>query len=303
MATEKVPAKLVGKPITLHLHQMSAGLKNSRSSVDKTSDKYKEMCLSIRHKGLLEDIVVAEIDGKYEVVAGFRRFSACHEQSFMYEKQYYDLAAVSPITCKLVEVKSASDFILINLDENLHREDLKPFEIAASIWDLEDSFRAEKKRYSTDDIAKAISKSKGYTIGLSNCRKLTKEWKDAWKDGVIDVGRAIELSYKTDMEQIKIYHAFMEVKNSPELNDDEKTKKNKKGKEPKVMKREKIEKFWMDICQCTKNSGDIKIQGKFQPCTEEVRQICRTVIRTITGEMTYPLKDFDNDEDFDNMDD
>lgn len=303
MATEKVSSKIDGKPITLQLHQMNAGLKNSRTFVDKTSDKYKELCLSIRRNGLLEDIVVAEIEGKYEVVAGFRRFNACHEQSFVYEKQYYELTAVTPLNCKLVSVKTQSEFVLINLDENLHREDLKPYEIASSIWDLEDYSKAEKKRLSTDDIAKAISKSKGYTIGLSNCRKLTKEWKEAWKDGVIDVGRAIELSYKTDMEQIKMYHAFMEVKNSPELNEDEKTKKNKKGKEPKVMKREKIEKFWMDICQCTKNSGDIKIQGKFQPCTEEVRQICRTVIRTITGEMSYPLKDFDNDEDFENMDD
>lgn len=303
MSTEKLKAGPEGESIVIPISSIHANMKNSRSTVDKTSNEYKELALDIRKTGLLEDIVIAEIEGKYEVVAGFRRWTACQAQSFVYDKNYYELDAVSPLRCKLRKVTTQSDFILINLGENLHREDLKPYEIAKSIWDLEDSFRAERKRYTADDIAKAISRSKSYAVSLSNTRKLIKEWKEAWFSNLIPTDRAIEISYKADIEQRTMYNAFIEAKNSPDLAEDEKTKKKKQGKEPKVMKREKIEKFWMDICRCTKNEGNIKISGKYQPCTEEVRQIARTIIRTITGEMQYPLKDIGADEDFENMDD
>lgn len=277
--------------------------KNSREKIDKNSKEFKELALDIRQNGVLENLVVRENGNKYEVMAGYRRFLACHAQSFVYEGLYYELQVISQIPVQVRDVKGDVGFILINLSENIHKQDLTGFELCRTIWNLEDASKAEKKPLKTDDIAKLIHKSAGYTKNLSKCRDLIPEWKEAFKSGLIRTDEAFKYCYKMPNEQKSAYDGWMNAKTSGKDEDDDLDKKKNKNKDPRMMRRDKVEKFWIDICNCVKNEGSIKISGKWVPCTEEIRKIAKTIIRTVTGEMDYPLKDYTIEEDFSDMDD
>lgn len=122
------------------------------SLVDPKSDqprKYferealEELANSIKEQGLLQPILVREYgDGRYQIIAGERRFRACK------------LAGITDIPAIILE-KSDREVAEIALIENIQREDLNPIEEAAA-------FKALITEYSLtqEELSDKIGKSR-----------------------------------------------------------------------------------------------------------------------------------------------
>jgi ParB/RepB/Spo0J family partition protein len=90
-----------------------------------------ELAASIRQKGLLQPITVRPTpDGRYEVVAGQRRFLAC-------QKVGYD-----PVPCIIRDDLGDDDAVILSLVENVHRADMHPLDKARALKALYDRYQS-----------------------------------------------------------------------------------------------------------------------------------------------------------------
>jgi ParB family chromosome partitioning protein len=101
-----------------------------------------ELTASIREKGVLEPLLVRHVDGRYQIIAGERRYRAAQE------------AGLAELPC-IVRESSDAESMEIALVENLQRKDLSPFEEADGLKVL-----AEKYGYNHEDMAEKIGKSR-----------------------------------------------------------------------------------------------------------------------------------------------
>lgn len=97
---------------------------------------------SIREMGIIEPIIVRTRDGKFEIIAGERRFKAA------------ELAGLTEIPCIEHEVPD-NEALEITIIENIQRKDLNLFETAFSLKSLNDIYG-----YTHQDIAQKIGKSR-----------------------------------------------------------------------------------------------------------------------------------------------
>jgi len=112
----------------------------------------EELANDIRQRGILEPLLVREVDGQYEVIAGERRRRA---------------AKIAELTELPVIVKNADDreTRLIMLVENVQRRDLKPEEERDFFLVLQSEYN-----YSVSKLAELISKSTAYVSRRLNNR-------------------------------------------------------------------------------------------------------------------------------------
>lgn len=97
-----------------------------RESIDPT--RIRELADSIKAQGLLQAIVVRPLNGRYEIIAGHRRFLAC------------STLGLTHVTCNVKDL-SDEDAALAKAMENLQREDLTPIEEAKAYKRLADNFK------------------------------------------------------------------------------------------------------------------------------------------------------------------
>ena len=101
-----------------------------------------ELVASVREKGVLEPIIVRPHEGRFQIVAGERRYRAALE------------VGLDEVPC-IVKDASDEETLEIALIENLQRLDLSAFEEAEGLRSL-----AEKFGYTHADLAKHIGKSR-----------------------------------------------------------------------------------------------------------------------------------------------
>ena len=101
-----------------------------------------ELTASIREKGVLEPLLVRKFEGRFQIIAGERRYRAAQE------------AGLAELPC-VIRDSSDAETMEIALIENLQRKDLSPFEEADGLRVL-----AEKYGYTHEDMAEKIGKSR-----------------------------------------------------------------------------------------------------------------------------------------------
>ena len=101
-----------------------------------------ELTASIREKGILEPILVRPRDGRFQIIAGERRYRAAMD------------LGLDELPCIVRECDDA-EVIEIALIENLQRKDLNPFEEADGLRTL-----AEKYGYTHEVMAERLGKSR-----------------------------------------------------------------------------------------------------------------------------------------------
>ncbi len=101
-----------------------------------------ELMASIAEKGIIEPLIVRQRGGRYQIVAGERRYQAAVQVGLR------DLPVV------IREVDDA-EIIEVALIENLQRKDLSAFEEAEAMAGL-----AERCRYTHEDLARRLGKSR-----------------------------------------------------------------------------------------------------------------------------------------------
>jgi len=116
-----------------------------------------EMVASVKEKGILEPILVRSHEGKFQIIAGERRYQAAK------------LAGLLHVPCIEVDV-DAKGMLEISLIENLQRKDLSPFEEAAAIQRLCDQFR-----YTHEEIARKLGKSRTVITEALSLNRMPEE--------------------------------------------------------------------------------------------------------------------------------
>ena len=146
----------------------------------------KELMASIKQQGILEPIIVRPRHGRYEIIAGERRYIASKRLGMK----------EMPCIEKHVEDNEAMEIALI---ENLQRKDLDPFEEADGLNAL-----AEIYGYSHQDISKKIGKARSTITEIINLSKIPKDIRKLCNENNITSRTTlIEISKLKDKEHME----------------------------------------------------------------------------------------------------
>ncbi|HXF08407.1 MAG TPA: ParB/RepB/Spo0J family partition protein [Candidatus Acidoferrales bacterium] len=125
---------------------------------------------SIRAQGVLQPIVVRPSDGRYEIIAGERRWRAAQ------------LAGLREVPCLVREVPDQAA-MAIALIENIQREDLNPMEEALALARLQDEFALTHEQ-----IAATVGRSRSAVTNLLRLNELEPAVRKMLEDGRLEMG-------------------------------------------------------------------------------------------------------------------
>lgn len=189
-------------------------------------EKIKELANSIMEKGIIQPIIVREKEGKYEIVAGERRYRAAIEAKM--EK--------IPAIVKNVDDEESLELAII---ENVQRENLNPIEEGEAYKLL-----IEKYSYTQEELAKRLGKNRTTITNKIRVLKLPDDIKKMMAEGKISSGHAVAvLAIENIEEQLKFAKMLEEgnisVREAEKISKEIKEKSNKKSK--KIIDKKKIE--------------------------------------------------------------
>lgn len=138
-------------------------------------DALADLALSIKHNGLLQPVVVRQVEDKFEIIAGERRFRACR------------LNGMDQVPC-IVMAKSDLESAELALIENIQRQDLSAIEEANAYVNL-----MRTSGLTQDELAKKIGKSQASVANKIRLLQLPEEIQKGVSSGAITErhGRAL----------------------------------------------------------------------------------------------------------------
>jgi len=142
-----------------------------------------DLAASIAEHGVLQPILVSEVPGGYQLIAGERRLRAAQ------------MAGLERIPA-LVRSADESAQLAWALIENLQRSDLNPLEEAAAYRRLIDEFSLGH-----DEVASRVGKSRSAVANTLRLLDLAPEVKDALLRGAITEGHARAIAGLEDLTQ------------------------------------------------------------------------------------------------------
>ena len=218
-------------------------------------DSLAELTNSIKEQGVIQPIIVrpsASLDGKYEIIAGERRWLA---------SQNAGLHEVPTVILNVDDVKSL-EFAIV---ENVQRQDLNPIEEARGYQRLVDNFS-----YNQDKLSKFIGKSRSYIANSLRLLSLPDEVLSMVEQENLSAGHArslIGLNNSVDIAK-KIIQKKLSVRQAEVLARQFRNKKFKlvHKKDPNILDLQKTleEKTGLNISISNKksNSGTITFEYK-----------------------------------------
>jgi ParB family chromosome partitioning protein len=141
--------------------------------VDMSQESLEELADSIRAQGLVQPIVVRPVgDGRYEIVAGERRWRASR------------MAGLESVPALIKDVSDRSA-IAMALIENIQRENLNPMEEANALFRLREEFELTHQQ-----AAEAVGKSRASVTNLLRLRNLNDAVKKLVENCDLEMGHA-----------------------------------------------------------------------------------------------------------------
>ena len=170
-----MPAAPAGAPNELLLQDMVAGVYQPRTRMDEGA--LYELAESIKAQGIMQPILVRQLTegenaGKYEIIAGERRFRA---------SRLAGLESV-PVLVRDVPNEAAAAMALI---ENIQREDLNPLEEAQGLQRLIKEFGLTHEA-----AAQAVGRSRSAGSNLLRLLNLAEPVQSMLMAGDLDMGHA-----------------------------------------------------------------------------------------------------------------
>lgn len=147
-----------------------------------------ELAQSLEEKGILQPLVVRHLGGgKYELVAGERRFRAAKQIGM----------ETVPVVVKNIEDNEVLELALI---ENIQRENLNPIEEALAYRDLLSKFQ-----YTQDELAKRLGKDRSSIANALRLLKLPESIRNHLINNELSMGHARALLAVEDRDlQVQI---------------------------------------------------------------------------------------------------
>lgn len=176
----------------LDLEKVDPPVDADRDTIDP--DKVRELGESIRSQGLLQPILCRPVNGRFEVVAGHRRFLA-HR-------------LIGEIKIKALVREMTDDQVMeARAVENDQREDLNPMERARSYKRLRDKFG-----FSNREIARKMGRSAGVVDKYFHLLEIPEEFQDAVARKKLSMQVALSLNQIED-DQFKKFYFTSAVEN------------------------------------------------------------------------------------------
>lgn len=139
---------------------------------DFDEEALQALAESMKGAGVLQPLLVIEKNGRYQIVAGERRFRAAR------------LAGLDSVPC-IVRDFTPEEQMEAALIENIQREDLNPMEEAAAVRQLMDSCG-----YTQETAAKRLGKSRPAVANLLRLLNLPEPIRQAVSAGRLSAGHA-----------------------------------------------------------------------------------------------------------------
>lgn len=188
-----IPMDPVGNPqegelseesiISLDIELIEANKDQPRQKFEKNA--LQELTRSIEMYGIIQPIVVRKKIGKYQIVAGERRWRAAKEAN---------LKSI-PCIVKEIDEKEAMKLALI---ENIQRQDLNPIEEAYAFQGLMEEYDLIQ-----EEVAEAVGKSRSYIANAIRLLRLDEGIKDYIVEGKISSSHGRALLGIEDKEERK----------------------------------------------------------------------------------------------------
>lgn len=157
----------------------------SKSNLRKTEEDLDDLKKSIVLHGVLQPILVRPSNGKFQIVAGERRFKATK------------LAGLTKIPVIIRELAD-KEALEITIIENLQRENLHPMDEAEGFNKL------LRMRYNVTKIAQQLGRSVSFIYDRTKFLNLIEPLKKVFLSGEITAGHAIHLARLTPKDQKRI---------------------------------------------------------------------------------------------------
>jgi ParB family chromosome partitioning protein len=187
-----VPTEVAGAHFAeIPVEQITPNPRQPREVFDE--DALSELVISIKEVGLLQPVVVRQLDvDRYELIMGERRWRACREAG---------LDAIPAIVRATDDEKLLLDALL----ENLHRAQLNPLEEAAAYDQLLKDFHCTH-----DQLADRIGRSRPQVSNTLRLLRLSPAVQRRVAAGVLSAGHARALlSVEDGEEQDKLAHRIV----------------------------------------------------------------------------------------------
>lgn len=157
-------------------------------------DKLAQLAESIAQKGVLQPILVRPVDGRYQIVAGERRYRAAER------------LGLAEVPARIVEDLNERDMLEISIVENLQRDDLNPLELAEGYQRLVNEFNLTQAELST-----RVGKDRSSVANTLRLLNLPAEVKAKIASGQLKEGhaRAI-LALEDEREQLELARKIIE---------------------------------------------------------------------------------------------
>ncbi len=238
---------------------------NPRQNFDEA--ELSELAQSIREKGLLQPILVrpAEQPGRYEIVAGERRWRAAQ------------MAGVHEVPV-IVRELSEREALEVALIENVQRADLNALEEAQGYRRLIDQFG-----YTQQQLAEIIGKSRSHVANTLRLLNLPEDVLAMIRDGALSAGHARTLVTVDDPTSLakKIAKLGLSVREAERLSQEEgkaasvgRRAPAEEGPDVKALERELEEALGMAvrIQRKGRKGGRLSVEWR---TLEQLEDICR----------------------------
>jgi ParB family chromosome partitioning protein len=157
-------------------------------------DKMEDLVSSIREKGVIQPVLVRRNQGKYEIIAGERRFRAAQQL------QYEEIPAI------VKENIDDAASLEISIIENIQRDELNPIEEANAYKELIGKFE-----YTLEKVGQMVGKGKTTISNSLRLLSLSDEIKNYLEQGEITTGHAkVLLSIQNERKRERITKTIME---------------------------------------------------------------------------------------------
>lgn len=181
---QKMENKVNDSPLEIQVHKIERNRHQPRKIFRE--DEIEQLAKSIDENGQISPIVVRELEDRYELIVGERRWRAT---------QLLNKETISAIIIEADDKTSA----VLSIVENVQREDLNSMEEAESLQRLITEFNM-----SHEDVAKYICKSRAHVTNLIRLNDLCDFVKDQLRLGEITMGHARAVLTLSANEQTRV---------------------------------------------------------------------------------------------------
>ena len=169
----------------LPVDQLQPGKYQPRSRMDQ--EALKELAESIKTQGVIQPILVRAVaDGKFEIIAGERRWRAAR------------MAGLQSVPIVVRDIPD-HQVLAVALIENIQREDLNPLEQAIGIQRLTNEFGLTHQA-----AAEALGRSRAAITNLLRLLELAPPVRDMLAEGKLDMGHARALLALPALRQVEL---------------------------------------------------------------------------------------------------